>query len=165
MHPPSKEILTRFGLRQPKETSSGSTPRLNLPPSLALLAPTFPTLSALATTKEKPQPTSTSSNGLFQALLRDPAVLLQGLLDDPTRYEEGVGAVVQDLVSGRRKFEDLSPAESTLLDRATIDFAQPVRRKTAAAPVPTRRGVPSAPKPKPPSKAPSVAGMEPYWWL
>lgn len=165
MPPISKEILTRFGLRQPKETSSGSTPRLNLPPSLALLAPTFPTLSALATVKEESQPTPASSSGLFQALLRDPTVLLQSLLDDPTRYEEGVGVVVQDLVSGRRKFEELSPAESTLLDRATIDFAQPVRRKTAAAPVPQKRAAPRTPKPTPRAKAPSVAGMEPYWWL
>lgn len=72
---------------------------------------------------------------------------------------------MQDLVSGRRKFEELSPAESTLLDRATIDFAQPVRRKTASAPVPQRRTAPAVPKPAPRAKAPSVEGMEPYWWL
>ena len=131
---------------------------------LALLAPTFPTLEALATLTDEPAP-STTSSGLFQGLLKDPQLLLQDLLADPAKYEESVSPLVQDLVSGQKKLEQLTRAESALLDRATIDFAQPARRKVAS--VPPRAPKSSKPKPRAPvkQKGPSIGGMEAYWWL
>lgn len=79
--------------------------------------------------------------------------------------------MLQDLVGGRRRLEDLSSAETQLLDRAVIDFSRP------------HKVVAPKPVPEPPAKdkaqetgdrdvgypmgaeAPSLDGLEPYWWL
>lgn len=161
----SGDLLKRFGFLPTKKDSPTSTSRLNLPPSLALLAPTFPTFSALSHASEKP-PAEHRRDGLFNSMLKDPQVLLQDLLASPQKYEDGVATLVQDLVGGRRKLEEISPSEMELLDRATIDFTQPARQQKLVVPPLTRkkttRGRSGYPRSQ---KAPSLNGLEPYWWL
>ena len=162
----SEDLLRRFGFLPTKRASRTSTAPINLPPSLALLAPTFPTFSALATANAKPEDAGSKRGGLFSALLKDPMVLLQDLLASPGKYQEGVFPLVQDLVSGRRKLEGLSKDETELLDRATIDFSradQPKKVEPVPAPK-VRKGAPSKAE-RPAPKAPSLDGLEPYWWL
>lgn len=165
----SSALLKRFGFLPTRKASPTSTAPINLPPSLALLAPTFPTFSALTVEAGKLQPERTKRDGLFAALLKDPRVLLQDLLDSPSKYEDGVASLLQDLVGGRRSLEDLSPAEMQLLDRAVLDYTRPIK---IPAPKPVPAPSPRAQETKDRDveypmgdKAPSLDGLEPYWWL
>ena len=164
----SEELLKKLGLRSQESRSPGSTHQLSLPPSLALLAPTFPTFTALATLQEDQQ--TPRPSGLYVSLLDDPKVLLQDLLSNPAKYEPGVAELLQDLVAGRREHGALSTQQSELLDRAVIDFTQPNRRREVVPPPVVK------PKPAPkvseplveapePTPAPILSGMEPFWWL
>jgi hypothetical protein len=120
--------------------------------------------------KNPPVVSSTKREGLFSALLGDPEILLHDLLSDPSKYEEGVSNLVQDLASGQRSINDLEPHEMELLDRATIDFSQPRRSRQEPKPAP-----PPAPKIEPPEFDELVEIGEPmklppklanaYWWL
>jgi hypothetical protein len=162
----SEELLRRFGLLHASPASRTSTTPLSLPPSLALLAPTFPTFSALVTAAGKQPDSGPRRGGLFVDLLKDPQVLLQDLLAAPHKYEEGVSPLVQDLVSGRRKTEDLSRAEMELLDRAVLDYAHPSRSKPVTPePKKPRRKTKPEPIRYPKGDLPKVDGLEPYWWL
>jgi hypothetical protein len=160
-----EELQKRFGLLPSRKPSPLSTPPLNLPPSLALLAPTFPAFTALAATSELPQ-AEPKRGGLFSELLRDPKVLLQDLLANPEKYEDGVASLVQELVASNRSLNDLSPAETELLDRATLDFSQPTRRREVTpAPVQAQKTAAPSVEYNTPQTAPSLDGLEPYWWL
>jgi len=48
--------------------------------------------------------------------------MLDDLLRDPKKYEEGVSELLQELVGGRRTLESLSPEDMMVLDRATLDL-------------------------------------------
>jgi hypothetical protein len=72
--------------------------------------------------------------GLFESLIADPRVLFHGLLEDPESYEDGVSELLQNLVSGRAKREELTPQELQLLDRATLEFASAKRPKPPGGP-------------------------------
>lgn len=48
--------------------------------------------------------------------------MLDDLLRDPKKYEEGVSELLQELVGGRKTLESLSAEEMTVLDRATLDL-------------------------------------------
>lgn len=161
-----EELLKRFGFRPQRKPFPGSTPRTNLPPSLALLAPTFPTFSALTVENERSQ-TDRKRDGLYSSLLGNPQVLLQDLLANPAKYESGVAELLQELHTSKRKLEDLTTAETELLDRATVDFTQPNRSKPVQPP-PVKKTEPRPVrynKTEPSKPAPTVNGMEPYWWL
>jgi len=158
-------LQKRFGLLPSRRLSPLSTPPLNLPPSLALLAPTFPSFTALVSMSDLPQK-GPQRDGLFGALLRDPRVLLQDLLANPEKYEDGVASLVQELAAGSRKLDDLAPAEVELLDRATVDFNQPTRRREVSPdPTPVQRTTEPDVEYTAPKAAPSLNGLEPYWWL
>lgn len=165
-------LSKKYGLQPIRKASPSSTVQTSLPPSLLLLAPTFPTFTALATVADRPP--DVGRKGLFLELVGDPRILLQDLLDSPAKYEEGVSSLLQDLVSGRRKFESLLQSESEQLDRATIDFTHPERRQEVAAPpkvinhpvehdgsYETEEGDSRYPSPQ----VPELNGLEPYWWL
>ena len=66
---------------------------------------------------------------MFESLVADPRVLFHGLLESPENYESGVSELLQNLVSGRKKREELTPEEQSLLDRATVEFAAGKRPK------------------------------------
>ncbi len=164
------ELSKKYGLSATKKVSPTSTNRLSLPLSLQLLAPTFPTFTALATVPDKAP--AEGRKGLFLELVRDPQVLLQDLLDSPAKYEEGVSTLLQDLVSGRRKIESLSREESELLDRATIDFTRTVQRQEVVPPPEPKASTAEFydeegedPMRYPSPQVPELNGLEPYWWL
>jgi len=137
-----------------------------LPPSLALLAPTFPTFGALVTLSEDRPEARPKREGLYHSLLGDPQPILQDLLANPQKYEPGVAELVQDLASSRKKTNELSTREVELLDRATIDFSQPTRRKPVEqAPVQPKKTVTPSLRYNEPKDSPDLAGMDPYWWL
>ncbi len=102
-------------------------------PSPPLTAPTFPTFFELAgasVTETSPAP----SKELFQSLIGDPRVLFQELLEDPSRFDEGVAESLQELISGK-PFNELERSQRDLLNKATIDFAtnkRPTKPKEAA---------------------------------
>ena len=165
-------LSKKYGLPPTRKASPSSTTLANSLPSLRLLEPTFPTFSALATVSDvKP---AEGRKGLFLALVGDPQVLLQDLLDSPAKYEEGVSTLLQDLASGRRKLGSLTPAEAELLDRATIDYTRRSPRQEVEPP-PRRAPVQQADDESeegeghsmryPSPQVPELNGLEPYWWL
>ncbi len=116
-----------------------------------------------------------SSPSLFQGLLGGRLdVLVQDAVDHPERYDEATQLALQELTAGTRKLEAMTPAERSILDRATMDFA-------AYRPPPAPK---NAPKPQPPGRKPRLVvaadeledgrapqveepggTMTPYWWL
>jgi hypothetical protein len=146
----------------------GASALISLVPLLTPQKPTFPRFSELI--GEPVKADSPKKNGLFSALLGNPAVLLHDCLDSPAKYQDDVLPLVQDLVSGNKKIDDLTAEEMLLLDQATIDYNQ-----TKAPPAP----------PQPPSEGTvktaeadlmyddSAAADQPaaladapaYWWL
>jgi hypothetical protein len=114
------------------------------------------------------QPTKT----LFQELLGGRSeVLEQDALEHPDRYDEPVQVLLQELSTGTKKTESLSPVEHELLSRATIDFATYVPPPKAQVP-----RVPTRPKPTPqlmdesfhdgrePQVEPPGGVMTNHWW-
>ena len=120
-------------------------PAILTPPSLKPLTPPapprFPTLFELAGETDKPEPRR--DKGIYEALIGDPAVLFQAVLDSPSSYETGVSELLQDLMYSRQKVEELSQEQQDQLNRAAVEFA------TAKSPAPSPPS-PSKPKPKPP---------------
>lgn len=60
--------------------------------------------------------------------------MFQDMLRDPAKYEDGVSDLLVELVSGQKKLPDLSPEETALLDRATIDLSRPSSTKPSPRP-------------------------------
>jgi hypothetical protein len=160
-----------------REPFPGSSLLTNLLPLLTPAPPTFPTFSQLVEEDRRRQSavSATKQTGLFSELLGDPQTLLQDLISDPDKYEDGVYNLLLPLVSGQRKLEDLNPEERALLDRAVVDYSQ------AAKPPPP----PEPPTPPPKKEKTAAKGGEPieeeieyhesnpfpqgapgaYWWL
>jgi len=134
--------------------------------------PKFPTFSQLVTENDRQRGEKyQKTQGLFSVLLRDTSVLMDDLVSDPSKYEDGVYNLLLDLAAGRKKLESLAPEEMQLLDRAVIDFNHP-RRDT---PKPLPQIQPKATKAEEtdeekeveyqePTISP-IRGVEPYWWL
>lgn len=94
----------------------------------------FPTLAELAN-ETTPLPPSKPQT-LFN-MVGDPALLFSDLLDNPEKYGEGVDELLQQLVQGQKKLEELNAQEMQLLNNAAVAFVQAPNRK--AAPIPARR--------------------------
>lgn len=90
-----------------------------LQPPTATTFPSWFELAGAVDTGTRPEP----KQELFSALIGDARVLFQELLDDPSRFEEGVAELLQQLINSRRTFEEMTPEERDLLNRAAIDFA------------------------------------------
>jgi len=151
------------------EAFPGSSALISLVPLRPLQAPRFPSFAELVEIDRAGSVKPTKREGLFSALLTDPKILLLDLLDDPDKYEEGVSALVQDLVSGQKKLESLSGHEMDLLDRSVLDFSAPKRNKPAPAhvKVPEHKAAPKDEQDIHDSPdialPPEMANA--YWWL
>lgn len=122
-------------------------------PLPAPVAPTFPTWSELiggVGTAPKPGP----KQELFAALIGDARELFQELLDDPSRFEPEVAELLQQIINGRRRFEDMDKMERGLLNRAAVDFAQ------MQSPAPKREGPKEAPRAGLPAAAAAASSAD-----
>lgn len=137
-----------------------------------LLPKRFPTLSELAQTPAD-SPVSSRRSGLFYSLVGRPEVMLNDLLRDPEKYEEreSVSAILQSLIAGRQKMEDLSPQDMETLDRATLDLNRSYSRKpstSSPAPSPPKKQPISTEPPKdeesPPEELFPKADLVPHWF-
>lgn len=118
----SKRGQNGFEGTSPPKLPEGLSPLPSLPTLPKLLE--FPlSLSALEPTEQSP-PTST---GLFLSLLRDPAVLYRDYLDHPEKYDEQTAQLLMELISRTKTLETLTPEDMELLNKATMNFAQPTR--------------------------------------
>jgi len=163
---PSENDSRKSGSRSTSELFPGSSLLTNLMPLPGLAAPRFPSFSELvgATVSEKP----TKRSGLFLDMLGDPQVLYQDLLEDPSKYEEGVSRLLQELISGQQQLSELNDQEMGLLDRAVLDFNQPARKleaRPAPAPKPPAKAKRPEPREKPPKAIGAPSGVDPYWWV
>jgi hypothetical protein len=145
-------------------------PELSFPSPAQILAHPVNPHPLLQLTEASP-PSRPAS--LFEGLLGGRVeVLVQDAVDHPERYDEPTRAALQAL--GARGAGALSPAEQSVLNQATMDFA-------AYRPPPTPK---NAPKPLAPVKKPRLieaadeltdgrapqvetpgGTMTPYWWL
>lgn len=103
------------------------------------LVPTFKSVSdlardALEAERHRPASTIGKQDGLFAALLGDPRILYYELMEDPSRFEEGVSDLTQQLVSGARSMQSLAPDEVEMLNRAVIDWTRPRHRSLPSKP-------------------------------
>ena len=143
---------------------------INLMPLPGLAAPRFPTFSELVSESvgESVSEIPSKPSGLFSAMLGDPQVLYHDLLDDPSRYEEGVSSLLQGLISGQQELSEISASDMELLDRAVLDYNQPKRPKPEAqlSPAPKRiKRAAAEPEHRPPQIPGLPENVEPYWWL
>ncbi len=99
--------------------------------------PTFPTFSELVKKEEEDQrkPKTVRQKGLFEALIGDPRILYQELLEDPNRFDSDAAQVIQELSVGIRQLSDLTHAELELLNEATLDFSRPRRPQPSSKPI------------------------------
>jgi len=91
-----------------------------LPPLPVLKFPTMEELIA----QEVSGPPVAADNGLFSQLVGDPLVLYREYLDDPDRFDESLGLLLQELVTNRKKLEELTGQEVEQLNKATVELAQ-----------------------------------------
>lgn len=68
-------------------------------------------------------PKAKSSSSLFESLVGEPRLLLEAYINDPKSYEHELLPVLTKLVSGIR-YEELTPEEKELLNRATVTYAE-----------------------------------------
>jgi hypothetical protein len=146
----------------------GSSTLISLMPLSMPAPPRFPKF-----TGRTPSPNEGSyrrERGLFLGLLGDPSALYQDLLANPEKYDESLLPLVQSLVTGQRKLDELKDDEVQALDRATIDFGQPTK-PVPPSPAPTPHK-PTSSEPDIPyveGRAPASPfpedGPEPFWWL
>ena len=151
-----------------REPFPGSSLLTNLLPLLAPAPPTFPAFSQLVLEDARQRAArETRPTGLFAELLGDPQILLQDLLSDPNKYEDGVYSLLLHLVSGQRKLADLSQDERNLLNRAVIDFSQARRaRPEPGTPPPSSKEDPISEEIEYHEPSPFPAGApDAYWWL
>jgi hypothetical protein len=113
-------------------------PAILTPPSLKPLTPPAPprspTLFELAAGPAVPTASSSDRPGIYEALIDDPQVLFQAVLDSPSSYEDGVSELLQELMHRRTPVRDLGQEQQDLLNRAAIEFAT---GKSPAPPTPT----------------------------
>lgn len=115
--------------------------------------------------------------GLFWDLLGgDYHSLAADIIEHPSSYDDQLVVLARELVEGRKKIEELSNEEQSLLNRGTVDFAQfRPQSQTPKAPSPQPRKMKPSEELKvrepPPIPEPGVdvpetpGGMRPYWWI
>lgn len=155
----------------PTVTSIDTTTLTNLPELKPQPPPTFPTFSELVFESMNEQPVGKREIGLFEGLMgNDPRPLFQDLVDYPHKYQPGTDVLLQELITGQKTIETLSPDESLLLDYATLEYTQP-SRTPVEEPEPLRE-VEEDPADYLPElrsevddEPPTVGPMNAYWWL
>lgn len=133
LQPLPKELL-KLGYPDFLAMNTWSSSETSLP------APAFPTFSELVQREadERANPKTERTKGLFEALIGDPRILYQELLEDPNRFDSSASQVIQELATGARKLEDLNPEEHELLNAATLDFSRPRRPQPSSKPTVTK---------------------------
>lgn len=119
------------------------SPESILPRLQPLEGPKFPTLSDLAKAPELPTVSAVPQpKRLYEALVSNPLVLYHSYLDDPESFEEGTAELIQELMTGRRSYDNLNAEELSLLDRAAVQMAhaRTPREKERARAMPEREG-------------------------
>jgi len=91
--------------------------------------PTFNELLSQPAPEQKEQ-----RDGLFNSLVRDPAILYLEYLEHPDMFEEETAHLLQSLVGQQKKVSDLTEAEMKKLDEAVVSYAQyhPPKKETLA---------------------------------
>ena len=130
-------------------------------------APRFPTFAELVQEDAEAEPASPRRDkGLFEALIGNPEVLINDSISHPNRYDQEEIALLYSLVSGKEKLQDLAPAAREMLDRATLNYAQPYRERK---PVPPPQSVKLAEFAQEGSASTDsgfdISGLNSYWWL
>jgi hypothetical protein len=97
----------------------------------------------LAGAEESSAPTA-EQRSLFDSLLGDPLTLFQDVLDHPQDYDESLPVLLQEVIQGSKKLDELSDDDRRRLDDAVLVFVDPV--PAAAPPDPP----PDSPAPTPP---------------
>jgi hypothetical protein len=92
----------------------------------------FPTLAELASEPE-PQAQQARPQSLF-SLIGDPAALFNDLLSYPDKYERGTDELLQQLVHGQKKVDELDERDRNLLNAAVLSFVQTPRRRAPELP-------------------------------
>lgn len=93
-------------------------------------AVTFPKFCELVTEeqenlrkKDSATASRSGSQRLFSALIQDPRVLYLEYLENPTKFDDETGELLQALSHGLLAVKDLSPEQLDLLDQATVLYA------------------------------------------
>ncbi len=118
--------LQRSKALQQRLSLLGLSPGLVQPPQMPLLSPPvahFPTFQELVMEQVADVPPP-ANDGLFFQLVRDPRLLYRAYLDDPTMFDDETAMLLQQLMSGQRKLEELKAQEQEILNRATAELAQ-----------------------------------------
>lgn len=169
----------KFVLRDPWKPPSQSSgvmdsllPQPPLPPQPTQVKSLQEMAETVQLTDDKPKP-----RGLFWDLLGgDYHSLASDIVEHPDHYDDRLVVLARELVEGRRKLDDVTREEQSLLNRGVIDFAQfrPQPQKPKAPPPPPAKVRPSdetkVTEP-PPFAEPGVdvpetpGGMRPYWWV
>jgi hypothetical protein len=146
----------------------GASPLKPLEPLAPLV---FPTLAELAS-EQSATPSPSAKPSPLYSLIGDPAILLSDLLDDPRKYPDGADVLLQELVLGRKKVDELDAQEALLLNAAVITFVQAPRTPRKKAEVPRVR----EPEPEPeeedldehgvplPAADLTLPEAPTYWW-
>lgn len=102
-----------------------TAPKLQLAPYSFLRFPNLFELASAEETAEAKRP-----KGLFEELLGGRSdILFQDAQQHRDRYDETTLALLQDLVTGKRRREELTKEEREMLDQAVCDFASYVPPK------------------------------------
>lgn len=124
----SSKSFDLLSLMLPGVGSIDSTTLTSLPRLQEPAPPRFPTFSDLVGASVSDQPAVRPETGLFEGMLNnDPLPLFQDLVDCPHKYQPGTDVLLQQIISGQKTMETLTPDERLLLDYATLEYTQPSR--------------------------------------
>lgn len=160
--PPLLEILS--------PSTSPNLPQVSPPKGFPCTDfPSFMDLVALDL-KEQLNPKKKQRQGLFAGILGDLTPLVSDFQSHPEKYEDAaVADLLEQLTLGSKSLERLSPSDTSLLDLATIYYAQkPVARVDKT---PTHRTKPRRVHVSRQKEEPRLGvdvpetGLPAYWWL
>ena len=151
---------------------SGTSTQIRLPSLKPQPFPKFPTFSELAGASVNEPVAKPKETGLFEGLMGgDPRALFQDLVSCPHKYQPGTDTLLQQMLSGQKTPDNLTPDERLLLDHATLEYTQPSRIPVEEEPI-----IPMPKKDDPANYLPELADdaddepptrgpMNAYWWL
>jgi hypothetical protein len=97
-------------------------------PSAKAASVTFPTFWELVSDDAERGPAAAPrQRSLFEALIGDPRILYQEVLEDPNRFQPESVTLLQQVIAGTKRLSTLTSAEQELLNSATVAFTRPRR--------------------------------------
>ena len=130
---------------------------INSPKLIPPQSPKFPTFSELVGQIAN-EPLPKKEVGLFEGLLGGrPEILYEDLLRNPEKYDPAVEGLLTSMLMGKKRLEDLTADEATLLNSSTFEFNQvpSISKEEVVQPVEQSSSIEEL--------APTEA--EPFWWL